>query len=68
MHVYDYVMKSCKMVRNWSETDGRKFSNKRKDSMKAKYCPEIDISDEFGYELAARFQLMIGILLWLTEL
>lgn len=50
------------MVRDWSETDGRKFTNKHKDAMKANYRPEIDISDKLGDELATRFQQMIGIL------
>ena len=62
MHTYDYAIESCKMVRDWSEKDGRKFTNKRQDVMKANYRPEIGISDELGDELATRLQQKIGIL------
>ena len=68
IHAYNYVVESCKMVRNWSEKDGHKFSNKYQDTIKADYCPEIDISDELKNELAARFQQMIGILRWSVKL
>ena len=50
IHAYDYVVELCKIVCEWSVTDGRKFNNKCQDAMKANYCPEIDISDELGYE------------------
>ena len=56
MYAYDYVVESCKMVQGWSEKDKRKFNNKRKEAMKGNYCPEIDISDELGDELATQYQ------------
>ena len=62
MHAYDYVVGSCKMVRGWSERDGRKFKNNREDAMKGNYRPEIDISDGLGDDLATQYQQMIGIL------
>ena len=68
MHAYDYVVGSCKMVRGWSERDGRKFNNKREDAMKGNYRPEIDISEELGDKLATQYQQMIGILRWSVEL
>ena len=56
MHAYNYVVESCKMVRKWSENDGRKFKNNCDDAMEAKYRPKIDISDELGVELATQYQ------------
>ena len=61
MYAYDYVKESCKMVREWSVNDNRKFKNNREDAMAAKYQPEIDISAELGDEQATQFQQMIGI-------
>ena len=60
MYAYDYVVQSCKMVRKWSENDGRKFKNNREEAVKANYRPEIDISDELGNELATQYQQMIA--------
>ena len=37
MCVYDNVVELCKMVRNWSEINGPKLNNKRKE---ANYCPK----------------------------
>ena len=68
MHAYDYVVESCKMVRGWSERDGRKFKNNCKDAMKGNYCPEIDISNELGDDLATQYQQITGILPWSVEL
>ena len=64
----DYIVESCKMVREWSENDNCKFKNNRDDAMHAKYCPEIDISAELEDLKATRYQQMIGILCWLIEL
>ena len=36
--------------------------------MKGNYCPEIDISEELGDELATQYQQVIGILRWSVEL
>ena len=52
------------MVREWSEKDGCKFKNNREETMNGNYCPEIDISDELGDEVATQYQQMIGILRW----
>ena len=68
MHAYDYVVESCKMVCEWSVRDRRKFTNKRKDAIKANYRPEIDISDKLGEDLATQFEQMIGILRCSVEL
>ena len=62
MYAYDHVVESCKMVRGWSERDGRKFKNTRDDAMQGNYRPEIDISDELEDDLATQYQQMIGIL------
>ena len=68
MHAYDYIVESCKMVWGWSENNNCKFKNNCKDTMHAKYCPEIDISTELGDKLATQYQQMISILWWLIEL
>ena len=62
MHAADYLKESCKMVRQWSDNDDRRWSKKRKVAMIQKYQLEIDISDELREDLATRFQQMIGIL------
>ena len=68
MHAADYLNKSCKMVRKWSEDKNRRWNKKQEVAMIQKYQPEIDISDELGDVLATRFQQMIGILRWSVEL
>lgn len=56
MNVYGYVVELCKMVRERSVSSRRKFNKKHEDAMKENYCPEIDILDELGDELATQFQ------------
>ena len=68
MYAGDYVRESCKMVKEWSNEEGRRWTKKREAAMKTDYRPELDLSKELGDNLANRFQQMIGILRWALEL
>jgi hypothetical protein len=68
MHPGDYVKLSCKLIKEWSDTDNRRWTKSRKNAMITKYRPELDMSPELGDDLASRYQQMIGILRWAVEL
>ena len=64
----DYVTETVKMVKGWSESDGRTWNKSGKNAMNKDYSPELDESRLLDDELATRYQQMIGILRWAVEL
>ena len=53
----DYVTETVKMVKGWSEADGRTWNKKRGNAMHKDYSPELDQSRllELKDDLASRF-------------
>ena len=49
-------------------SEGYTLKNKVKNPLPSGYCPELDIFDELGLELALQFMQLIGILQWAVEL
>ena len=50
------------------DNEGYSLKNKVKNPFPSGYCPELDVSDKLGPELASHFMQLIGILHWAVKL
>ena len=64
----DYLKEVIKMVKEMCKKDDRRWKRKRHNPFPKDYRPEMDTSDELDDKHASRYQQLIGILRWATEL
>jgi hypothetical protein len=64
----DYIKNSVKKLKNTLASKGLKLRGKAERPMLQDYRPEIDVSPELSPEMTNRFQQLIGILRWASEL
>jgi hypothetical protein len=66
----EYVKNAISIVEDMMKEDGIALPGKKASSrpMPIKYRPELDVSPELSFDLANRYQQLIGILRWACEL